>query len=92
MVIKADNLGTISMPEHRPEGAAKGYKYRKTTSLPKATIGECFNSERCKNFYVDLADGLCVKCWDRQSHSMSFFRKQSRKANAKRKKAKMPFL
>jgi hypothetical protein len=33
--------------------------------LPEATIGHCRNSRQCKQFNVELANGYCVKCWDR---------------------------
>ena len=32
--------------------------------LPSQSIGSCFNSRKCGNIDVDLADGYCVKCWD----------------------------
>jgi len=32
--------------------------------MPVATIGEC-KRYNCREKYTDLADGLCVKHWDR---------------------------
>ena len=34
--------------------------------MPKASYGKCIRSG-CRSV-SDLADGLCVKCWDRTSH------------------------
>ena len=41
-----------------------GYNIEKVR-LPSASVGECANSKHCRNFVTDLANGYCVKCWDR---------------------------
>ena len=32
--------------------------------MPVVTIGHCKNVRSCKQWNVDLANGLCVRCWD----------------------------
>lgn len=54
------------------------YKYRKTAYIPENTFGECTNVRNCKSFNVDLADGLCVTCWDKGTNGMFTFKRKAR--------------
>lgn len=40
---------------------------RKVRPMPEVSHGRCLNFERCKSI-DDLADGLCIKCWDKTSY------------------------
>ena len=44
----------------KPNPFSHGRKF----PLPAKSEGTC---KRCGKSYVDLGDGLCVKCWDRES-------------------------
>ena len=33
--------------------------------LPSESFGNCLRSRYCKQFEVVLADGFCVRCWDK---------------------------
>ena len=35
--------------------------------MPEASFGSCVNVGKCGQVDVDLANGLCVFCWDRGS-------------------------
>ncbi len=47
--------------------------------MPEATIGECRNygkSRNCKGLRTELADGLCMYCWDRWVSTASAGKRQ----------------
>jgi len=68
----------------------KVYRFSKEDSIPDVSFGTCINYINCKNNNVDLAEGLCVRCWDIGINHMLFFREKicvaKRGANAKRKR------
>ena len=37
----------------------------KAVYMPEASVGTCRNIGKCGQVNVDLANGLCVFCWDR---------------------------
>jgi len=53
--------------------------------LPIASIGACHNVTLCMEWNVDLADGWCVKCWDRGKNSSVSIMEAIEKRRKKRK-------
>jgi len=41
------------------------WNHHTEVNLPVASVGVCRNARRCKQYCADLANGLCVICWDR---------------------------
>ena len=59
------------MPKSRATARREGIGRRETkrVTLPLSSLGPCRyarkKSYNCGNFSSELANGLCVKCWDR---------------------------
>mgnify|MGYP003141723470 FL=1 len=49
----------------RDVGATRRWSYPTEVEMPAETFGECTLSHVCKNFAVELADGMCQRHWDK---------------------------
>ena len=49
----------------RDVGETRRWSYPTAVEMPAETFGECTRSAVCKNFAVELADGMCIRHWDK---------------------------
>ena len=49
----------------RDVGGTRRWLYPTEVDIPDETFGECTLSHVCKNFAVELADGMCQRHWDK---------------------------
>mgnify|MGYP005818561447 FL=1 len=49
----------------RDVGETRRWLYPTEVEMPAETFGECTLSHVCKNFAVELADGWCIRHWDK---------------------------
>ena len=56
----------------RELGRKEGYKARK---MHEVSYGKCINFKKCGNI-DDLADGLCLICWDKTSYKDDEYREE----------------
>jgi len=53
----------------RPRRRRPAHPKEKVVTMPVASVGPCRNAlrpgYRCESFDAELANGLCLPCWDR---------------------------
>ena len=59
-------MGMINKYEckHKPK-SADHKDYARIPDMPEESIGKCRNFNKCFQNNVELANGLCVRCWDK---------------------------